>query len=239
MLKRFIDSLNNAIEGLIYAVRSQRNMKIHIIFAILVLLASVFLPISKIELIIIVIIISIVLIAEVVNTIVELMLDLMVDRYHPIARIIKDMSAGIVFISAVMSAFLGYLIFYPYLRSPISKIIRYVHKSPGYVAIASLFITILIVIVLKALFARGRPLYGGMPSGHTAVVFAIWTFTTILTQSPVVLILILIPTLIVAQSRIRKKIHSLFEVISGAFLGIAIGLFTYWLFAGTPFEIFQ
>lgn len=239
MLKGFINSLNNAIEGLIYVVRSQRNMKIHLIIAILVLLASIFLPISKLELILIIIIISVVLIAEVINTIVELVLDLIVDKYHPVARVIKDMSAGIVFISAMMAAFLGYLIFYPYLRSPILRILIYVHKAPGIVAVVSILITTLIVIMLKAFFAKGRPLLGGMPSGHTAVSFAIWAFASILTKNPVILILVFIPAVLIAQSRIKEKIHSFFEVIAGAFLGVAIALFTYWLFSGTPFNIFQ
>jgi diacylglycerol kinase (ATP) len=239
MLKGFINSVNNAIEGIIYAVRTQRNMKIHLIFAILVLLASIFLPISKLEVILIVIIISIVLISEVVNTIVELMLDLIVDKYHPVARIIKDMAAGTVFISAIMSAFLGYLIFFPYLRSPILRILIYVHKSPGIVAISCILITTLLVIILKAFFARGRPLSGGMPSGHTAVSFAIWTFASMISKNPVIFIIVLIPALLVAQSRVKEKIHSIFEVIAGAILGIAIALFVYWLFSGTPFEIFQ
>ena len=70
-VKKLVDSFNYAIEGIIYSIRTQRNMKIHMLTTILVLTATFFYDLSKIELLIITITITLVIVAEMINTAVE------------------------------------------------------------------------------------------------------------------------------------------------------------------------
>ncbi|HDM43504.1 MAG TPA: phosphatase PAP2 family protein [Firmicutes bacterium] len=226
------ESFNNAIEGLVYAIRTQRNMKIHIVATLIVLVASAMFSISKSELIILLFIIGVVFITEMFNTAIELSLNLVVDTLHPIARIVKDVSAGAVLVSAIASIVIGYLIFMPKIKGPIFSTIVYVQKTPEHVALIAFILTIIAVVVTKAIIGRGLPLTGGMPSGHTAVAFCIWTFLTLITVNPLVSILVFVPVLMIAISRIRNEIHTIGEVIAGSALGLAIGTLAYWAMVG-------
>jgi diacylglycerol kinase (ATP) len=109
-------SFNSALEGIVYALRTQRNAKIHFAVTALVLFASVWLSITKIELILLLITIALVLVTEMMNSSLEVILDLTVERYHPLARIAKDVAAGAVLFSALNAVLVGYLIFFERLR---------------------------------------------------------------------------------------------------------------------------
>ena len=111
--KSLIDTFNNAINGLVAAVRSERNMKIHLVAAILVGIAALILDVSKIELAILTICIVMVFVAEFFNTAIEELVDLQTQgRYSKVAKSVKDITAGAVFVSAVSSVLVGYLIMY-------------------------------------------------------------------------------------------------------------------------------
>lgn len=223
-------SFNDAIEGFIYAIRSQFNMKLHVGVAVLVLIASLFLSISRLELLIVIVAISIVLITEMVNSALELTLDFIVERYHPLARLVKDMAAGAVFIATATAVFIGYVVFFPRLKSPMLTILVRVHQNPGHVAIVALLLTVIFVVVSKAAFGKGTPLRGGMPSGHVALAFAVWTFLSVLFMNSLITALVFILAFLVAQSRIGSGEHNWREVLSGAFLGVGVALFCFWLF---------
>jgi len=235
MISRLKESFNNAIEGVIYAIRTQRNMKIHIIAAVVVLVASALFSISKGELILILLLIGIVFITEMFNTAIELSLNLVVDTLHPVARIIKDVSAGAVLFSSILAIVIGYLIFMPKIKGPILNIIVRVQQAPEHVALIAIILTVIAVVVTKAFVGKGLPLSGGMPSGHTAVSFCVWAYITLITMNPLVSVLFFIPVILVAISRISYKVHSIGEVIAGAFLGLALGVGAFWLFSGMPF----
>ncbi|MGQ9706261.1 MAG: diacylglycerol kinase [bacterium] len=235
MIRRLKESFNNAIEGVIYAIRTQRNMKIHIISAVIVLIASALFSISKGELILILLLIGIVFITEMFNTAIELSLNLVVDTLHPVARIIKDVSAGAVLFSSITAIVIGYLIFMPKIKGPMLNIIVRVQQSPEHVALIAIILTVIAVVVTKAFVGRGLPLSGGMPSGHTAVSFCIWAYITLITINPLISILLFIPVMLVAISRIRGGVHSIGEVIAGGLLGLGLGIGAFWILAGMPF----
>ena len=85
---------------------------------------------------------------------------------------------------------------------------------------------VLAVIAVKATRPRGTPLSGGLPSGHAAVGFAGWTAVTFVaggtSQGLLLSAIAFIMAALVAQSRVETGIHSLFEVVLGAFLGITV-----------------
>lgn len=102
-----------ALNGIIEAFKTQWNMKIHGVAALLVLGAGIFFEISLPEWMILILCIGIVMIAEVANTAIEYFVDFVSPELHPVAGKIKDLSAGAVLIAAVTAAVTGFLIFGP------------------------------------------------------------------------------------------------------------------------------
>ena len=97
------------------AIASGRNMKIHIVAAIMAILTGWWLGINRLEWAIITISIFIVLAAETINTAIEKTVDLVTREYHPLAKQAKNLAAGAVLLAAVSAVIIGILIFGPYL----------------------------------------------------------------------------------------------------------------------------
>ena len=115
MYKRtFFQSFKLALVGLKFVLKTERNMKIHLAFATLAIICSVFFRISHLEFLFVIFAIAIVLIAEAANTAFELLLDFVHgDNYHPNVKLLKDVAAAGVFIAALSAFAIGLLIFVP------------------------------------------------------------------------------------------------------------------------------
>ncbi|WP_432664594.1 diacylglycerol kinase [Wukongibacter baidiensis] len=227
--KKLLDSFNYAFEGIIYTLKTQRNMRIHFVIAVLVLFGSVFFHLSKVETLVLFITIALVIIAEMINTSIEATIDLITDKYHELAKIAKNVAAGAVLVSAVNSIIVAYIIFYDKLDE-ISLILIYkVRAMPIHITFISLIIVIFVSIGVKAYFGKGTPLRGGMPSGHAAVSFSIFMAVVFLSKNTLIITLAFILALLVVQSRIEAGIHSFMQVLVGAFLGALITLFIFQL----------
>ncbi|MCL1880099.1 MAG: diacylglycerol kinase family protein [Actinomycetia bacterium] len=100
-----------AIQGIAYTVRSQRNMRIHLVVAVLAVIAGFVLCLSAVEWSVIVICIALVLATEMLNTAIEAVVDLASPELHPKAKIAKDVGAGIVLIFALLSVISGLIVF--------------------------------------------------------------------------------------------------------------------------------
>ena len=221
-VRKLIESFNYAFEGIIYALKTQRNMKIHFFTAILVLTLSLFFNLSRTEILILFLTISIVIMAEMINTSIEAAIDLITDKYHIFAKIAKNVAAGAVLIAAINSIIVAYLIFFHRINPFTQIVLHKVRQSPIHITFIVLIITIFVTIALKAYFGRGTPVQGGMPSGHGAIAFSLATAITFISESMFIATLAILMALLVCQSRIEGKIHSFFEVLVGAILGIII-----------------
>lgn len=104
-----------AIDGLGYVLRTQRNMKIHLVMAGLAVLGGVVLKITRMEWGLLTLTITLVLTAEAVNTALEKTVDLVTSEYHPLARTAKNTAAGAVLLTALNAVIMGFIIFYPHL----------------------------------------------------------------------------------------------------------------------------
>jgi diacylglycerol kinase len=105
-------SFGYAICGIRDTVKTQRNMQIHVIMAMLVLLLEWVLPISKGEVLLVFFSVFLVLILETVNTAIEKNVDLVVgETRHPLAKAAKDAAAGAVLLAAILSVFVGIYVF--------------------------------------------------------------------------------------------------------------------------------
>ena len=91
-IKKLVESFNYAIEGIIHTVRTQRNMRIHLVAVLCVLIACFVIDISKAEFLVLAVTITLVLAAEVINTAIEATIDMSTNHYHPLAKNRKECS---------------------------------------------------------------------------------------------------------------------------------------------------
>lgn len=229
-LKKLVDSFNHAINGVIDTVRTQRNMRIHLCAAILVLLACFCFDISKGEFLILAITITMVISAELINTAIEATIDMTTNYYHPLAKIAKNAAAGGVLVTAINAVVVGYVIFWDKLSNFSYEVIHKVKNSQPYTIFIVLVIVCIATIIAKAIFGEGTPLKGGMPSGHSALSFAIATAIALITEEPTCIMLSYLMALITAQSRVDAQVHSVFEVIVGAIFGFLLTLLIFAIF---------
>ena len=227
-------SFNFAAEGIIHAVRTQRNLWIHFAIAVAVLVAAVGFGATKLELAVLLLAITFVLVAELVNTAVEAVVDVASTSFDPIAKIAKDIAAGAVLIAALNALAVGYLVFSGEVATRSSRFLTRLSDAPAELTLVALAVTVILVIALKAYTGRGTPLRGGLPSGHAAVAFAGWmAITMLLEDSPrrfLISSVTFIMALLVAQTRVETGVHSASEVASGAVLGALVTLFLFQVF---------
>ena len=108
-------SFKHAWDGIKYASSTQPNFRIHAIIGALVVVFAIVLQVSRIEWIILLLTITLVIMAEMINTSIEAMTDLIEEKHHHHAKIAKDVSAGMVLISAISAVIIGLLIFVPHI----------------------------------------------------------------------------------------------------------------------------
>jgi diacylglycerol kinase (ATP) len=228
------DSFNYAAEGVIHALRTQRNLWIHFTLAAAVLVAAVAFGVSRIELMVLLLAITFVLVAELVNTAIEAAVDVASTSFDPMAKLAKDIAAGAVLISALNAVAVGYLVFSGEVADRSSRFLDRLSDAPAELTLVSLAVTVIIVIALKAYTGRGTPLRGGLPSGHAAVAFAGWMAVTLLLDDSshrfLISSLAFIMALLVAQTRVETGVHSATEVASGGALGAFVTLFLFQAF---------
>lgn len=229
-IRKFTDSFNYAIEGIIYAIKTQRNMKFHMIIAILVLLLSLFFDFTKLEMLILFITITLVIVLEMINTAIEATIDVLANYYHPLAKIAKNVAAGAVLISAVNAVFVGYLLFFEKLKPMTQSVILKIKHSDTTVVFICLILIIMVTIIVKAIYGEGTPLKGGMPSGHSALAFGAATAISLITSDPLIITLSFFLALMVAQSRVEARVHTLYETIIGSLFGILITILIFNLY---------
>lgn len=112
-LKRRLRSIKIAISGIWQVLISQQNARIHFAATLLVLSASILLDISRVEWMALLLVMGFVWAAEIFNTAIEDLVDLISPENTPSAKRIKDISAGAVLVSAVISILVGLLVFGP------------------------------------------------------------------------------------------------------------------------------
>ena len=109
----FWRSFSFAGQGVWHVVRSQRNMRVHLVAAACAVIAGLVLRISAVDWACIAAAIGLVLTAEALNTVVEALTDLYTDRFHPLAKVAKDTAAGSVLIASVAAIGVGIAVFLP------------------------------------------------------------------------------------------------------------------------------
>lgn len=110
MLKHF----HYAMRGLIHVFQTEASFRVQVVFAILVLILMNVYPLASWQRIILLLLIGSVLVLEVINSVLERLVDSFKPRMHPVVGQVKDMMAGAVLVSSVISAIVGLMILWPY-----------------------------------------------------------------------------------------------------------------------------
>lgn len=108
-------SFKHAFDGVLYTLKTQPNFQVHVVFALAAISLGFVLQITITDWSIILFVITLVLVAEMINTSIESVVDLLTDKYHLSAKIAKDVSAGMVLVTAILSVITGILVFAPHL----------------------------------------------------------------------------------------------------------------------------
>lgn len=221
--RSIIWSFNHAIDGLVYAIRTQRNMRIHVATGAAVLAASLFFRVGRAEFLAVLLTVGLVIAAELVNTAVEATVDVATDGYDPVAKVAKDVAAAAVFVTAVVAMVVGYVVFFGRLTDTAHTLIVRVREAPSHVTVVALGLTAFIVLVLKALSGHeGTWMRGGWPSGHVALASGAATAIAFITGSGAAWVIGLFVAGLVAQSRVESEAHTVWQAVWGGIVGIVV-----------------
>ena len=113
--RSLLSSFKFASQGLVYAFKTQRNLRIQIGIGVLVVLAGILFKVSSLDMAVLAIVIMLVLICELINTALEFTLDFLNGKkFHPTVKVAKDVVAAAVLLTSVNAAIVGVIIFLRY-----------------------------------------------------------------------------------------------------------------------------
>ena len=223
MLQSFIVALN----GVAVTFRTQKHMRFHLFVSLFLVLLALFMGLSVREVVILLFMMTLVLAAEMFNSAIEATVDLIQPNYHPLAKTAKDIAAGAVLLTTILSLVVGAVLF---LGESRWETIRANLTSPGlqpsftFRLVLGMFMLFTIIVIGKGMGKKGQVLKGGLVSGHAAFAFFFAIGIMALTDQWLVSALAIILASIVAQSRWEAKIHTIYELVLGATAGTLVGL---------------
>lgn len=109
--KNFIDAWKKALSGIWYAVKTQRNIKVQLCIAVVVIICAIIFKPNITECMFLTFATMLVIITEMVNTAIEEAVNLSTKEFHPIAKIAKDVAAGAVVLAALNAVIIAIFIF--------------------------------------------------------------------------------------------------------------------------------
>lgn len=222
--RSLLHSFDYAIRGIVYALRTQRNMRLHAIAAAVVILGALALRISGLELVALIFAIGLVICAELINTAVEATVDLAVDTFDPMAAVAKDVAAGGVLIASLTAIGVGYVVFFGRLAPLAQRGLSEARTGAPPITLLAVALTMIAVLGVKALtHERGTSfIRGGWPSGHTGVAVALATGIGYSTSSAKAFLAAMLIAGLVGQSRVETEVHTIPQTIAGAVLGFLL-----------------
>ena len=232
----FFEAWGNATNGIIYSATTQRNIRIQLVLAVIVMVLSLFYGLNTAEFLCLLFAVFLVIFAELINTAIETVVDLFVDVYHPKAKISKDVAAGAVVLAACNALVVGYFIFFKEenLKAISDSIFNNMVKSPMHLAFVAIMLVVIAVISMKAGCSkkteRGELVKEGfVPSGQSAIAFAALTAIWLNSKDIVTFTLALILSILVVENRVGSNARTKAEVVFGACMGVLIVLLIYGL----------
>lgn len=226
--KSLVNAMRYALNGIIHAFKTERNLRIDYIIGTLVLLCSLFFDFSKTEMICLILTIGFVIFSEMINTTVEYIVDLITDEYNENAKAAKDIAAGGVFISGGISVIVAYFLFVDKLSKASTSMLTSILSSRAHLLVTVLFAAVLLTVVIKGIVCKKRENYvEAFPSTRVTISFALAIYLYIITKSFLVGGIALVLALIISSLKKEKDNVSYLHLVFSALLGILIVLTIY------------
>lgn len=224
-MRKLVKSFQYALEGIVYTLATQRNMRIHFAVSLFVMLVSLLLGIKRSEALLLFVAITFVIITELFNTAVEAVVDMMTTTFHPKAKVAKDVAAGAVFLAAGLAIAVGLTVFAPYILALFQHVGVDELRNPD-VSVA----VILGLVLFGTIFFKGVSHYRKWPvtpslliSLAVSIVLVVWwlTFHLVVALLVTILCLLLIGNWLLQKQEIRSFVW-------GAITGGVITLISFW-----------
>lgn len=108
------ESFSHAMNGFYQAFKTERNIKLHILFGLLATLTGVLLELANYEWLVLVLTIGFVIVTELLNTAIEYTVDLVCgSTYNELAKYSKDIAAGATLMASLIAVIVGLFLFLP------------------------------------------------------------------------------------------------------------------------------
>lgn len=235
--KSFFTSIGHAIDGVIKAFKTERNLRIDYIIGLFVLIGSLFFNFSKTEFACLCLTIGFVIFSEMINSTVEYIVDLITDKYDERAKAAKDIAAGGVFISSIVAVVVAYFLFVDKIYLATSTVVNNILQSRLYILFTIVFAVIILSVILKGIFNKGDRYSESFPSARVVLAFSMTTFVFLVTNSLFVGGVSFILSILIAQIKIENtKTKPIYMIIS-AMLGILVVLIVYQIVLLRPYIV--
>lgn len=221
------DSFKNALEGIFYVIKAERNMKIHIASALVVILLSINYKLDKIETVFVCVAIGLVLVCELLNTAIEVLVDMVMESFHPKAKIVKDVAAGGVLMSAILSVVIGYIIFIDRVAIDTGYAVGFLRNLDIRISIAVLTGAIVLLVIIAAAFKKKVSMKSGWDTAIAFIVSAAAMAVLLWNGNVKNSILFFGICMLIVISRFKKKMQNFYGILLGAVPAFLIVLIIY------------
>ncbi len=225
--KTIFSAMKHAIDGVIRAFRTERNLRIDYLIGAFVLIGSLFFNFTKTEFACLCLTIGFVIFSEMINSTVEYIVDLITDKYDDRAKAAKDIAAGGVVISSGVAVIVAYFLFVDKLSNATNIVLDSILSSKLHVLLTIIFAVVLLAVILKGMFGKGDSFSQAYPSARVALAFGLTAYVYIITKNLFVMAISFMLSVMIAQIRIENtRIKPIYMVIS-AVLGVLVVLIIY------------
>lgn len=232
--KTFFTAVGHAVDGIIRAFKTERNLRIDYIIGLIVLICSLFFDFTKTEFACLCLTIGFVIFAEMINSTVEYIVDLVTEMYDDRAKAAKDIAAGGVLIASSVAVIVAYFLFADKLTNATTSVITSILSSKLHILFTILFAIVLLIIILKGIFGKENDYAHSGPSVRIALAFGLTLYSYLITKSLIVCGISFILSFFITQSRVKDKNNKILYVIISASIGILIVMIIYQIVLMSP-----
>lgn len=235
--KTFFSATKNALNGIIHAFKTEKNLRNDYIIGALVLFVSLFFDFTRTELICLVLTIGFVIFAEMINSTVEYIVNLVKTEYDLNAKAAKDIAAGGVLIASIISVIVAYLLFIDKIRQASTALLTAVLSSKTHMLVTILFVVTILVVILKGIFSKDKDnnYVKAFPSARVTISFALSTYLFIITRNLIVGGVALALSIMVSSIKRENDKTTMMQIVLSALLGMLLVISVYQLTFITPY----
>lgn len=235
--KTFFSATKNALNGIIHAFKTEKNLRIDYLIGVLVLFVSLFFDFTKTELICLVITIGFVIFAEMINSTVEYIVNLITTEYDLNAKAAKDIAAGGVLMASIIAVIVAYLLFVDKIRQASTALLTTVLSSKAHMLVTILFVVAIFIVILKGIFSKSddNNYVKSFPSARVTISFALSTYLFVITQNLLVGGIAFALSFMVSSIKRENDKTTIAQIVLSALIGILLVISIYQLTFITPY----